>query len=96
VTDAEKLFCKQQEGARKAVERVFGVLFKRFQILYHPSRLWHIETTSDIATACVIIHNMVCEERRASYTGNGAVRLPEQDHIVKDFWFSEAGDMSRP
>jgi Plant transposon protein len=75
MTDAEKLFCKQQEGGRKAVERVFGVLFKRFQILYRPSRLWHVEDVSDILTACVIIHSLVCEDRRALYTGTRAVRL---------------------
>jgi Plant transposon protein len=84
VIDAEKLFCNQQEGARKAVERVFRVLFKWFQILYHPSRLWHIETTSDIVTACVIIHNMVCEERRASYSGTRALRLSEYDHMASE------------
>jgi Plant transposon protein len=34
-----KLFAKHHEGARKSLERVFGVLFKRFGILYRPSRL---------------------------------------------------------
>jgi Plant transposon protein len=71
----KKLFCAQQEGARKAVERVFGVLFKRFHVLYRPSRLWHIEDMPAIVKTCVILHNMCVEERRMTYTGSRAVRL---------------------
>jgi hypothetical protein len=51
--------------------------FKRFQILYHTSRLWYVESLSDIVTARAKINNMVCEERRASYTGTCAVCLLE-------------------
>ena len=60
----ETIFAKQQEGARKAVERVLGVLFKRWQILYRPSRLWRKSDMNSIVLACVAIHNMVEEERR--------------------------------
>ena len=38
-TKKEKLFGAHQEGARKAVEGVFVVLFSRFHILCKPSRL---------------------------------------------------------
>jgi Plant transposon protein len=48
----ENLFGKHQERARKSVERVFGVLFKRFQILYRPSRLWHKSDMLSIVEAC--------------------------------------------
>jgi Plant transposon protein len=63
------LFAKHQEGPRKAVERVFGVLFKRFEILYGPSRLWFEGDMSQVIKACVIIHNMIVESRRDSYSG---------------------------
>jgi Plant transposon protein len=63
-TAAEKMFYAQQEGARKAVERVFAVLFKRFHVLYRPSRLWHIEDMTAIVKTCVILHNM-CVRGRA-------------------------------
>jgi Plant transposon protein len=68
-TAKEKYFSKCQEGARKAVERVFGVLFQMFNILYQPSRLWYVEDMNNVVKACIIIHNMICEERRESYTG---------------------------
>jgi Plant transposon protein len=35
----EKLFAKHHVGVRKSVKRVFGVLFKKFGIMYRPSRL---------------------------------------------------------
>jgi Plant transposon protein len=51
------------------VERVFGVLFKRFNVLYQPSRLHHIEIMRSVVLACVILHNMVVEVRRDGYAG---------------------------
>jgi Plant transposon protein len=78
-TNQEKIFCKQQEGARKAVECVFGVLFKRFQILYRPCRLLHIEDMADIVRACVILHNVVCKSDRDNFTGTRATRFSEYD-----------------
>jgi Plant transposon protein len=36
----EKLFAWQQEAFRKAVERVFAVLFSRFNITYQPPQLF--------------------------------------------------------
>jgi hypothetical protein len=57
-------FNDRQEAVRKSVERVFGVLFKRFNILYQPSRLHHVETMRSVVLACVILHNMIVEVRR--------------------------------
>jgi Plant transposon protein len=66
---------ERQEGARKAAERLFGVLFKKWAILYRPSRLWHVEDTEIILKACIILHNMSCEERRETFTGSRATRM---------------------
>jgi hypothetical protein len=38
-TEKHQLFAKHQEGARKDVERAFGVLQSRFSIVRHPARL---------------------------------------------------------
>jgi Plant transposon protein len=75
----EKFYGKHQEGARKSVERVFGVLFKRFGILYRPCRIWHMEEMTTAATACVIIHNMIVSQRRDKYNGTQNIRLPKDD-----------------
>lgn len=74
-TNEEKFFAGMQEGVRKAVERVFGVLFKKYQILYRPCRLWSIEDMTNVVKACVIMHNMACEERRSNFTGSREVRI---------------------
>jgi hypothetical protein len=64
----EALFAKIQEGARKDVERCFGVLHKRFGILRQPCRLWGLEAMNEVATACMIIHNMIiCDAGRSRY-----------------------------
>jgi hypothetical protein len=59
----QKLFASVQEGARKAVERLFGVLFSKWHILYRPARGWHVEELLEIMTTCCIIHNMTIEDR---------------------------------
>jgi Plant transposon protein len=63
-TDKEEksvMFASHQEGARKSVERVFAVLFKRFRILDIPSRLWMAEDMGCILKCCVILHNIVVQ-----------------------------------
>jgi Plant transposon protein len=77
-TRKEKLFGKHQEGARKSAERVFGMLFKRFQILYRPSRLWSEKDMNKIVKACIIIYNMIVSHRRPGYTGTKHIRLPAE------------------
>ena len=44
-------FAKQQESARKDVERAFGVLQARFAIVRRPARFWERKTLKDIMRA---------------------------------------------
>jgi hypothetical protein len=62
-----KLFAKVQEGARKDVERAFGVLQARWHIISRPARVWDRYTISDIMHTCIILHNMIVEEERDKY-----------------------------
>jgi Plant transposon protein len=62
-------FNDRQEAVRKSVERVFGFLLKRFNILYQPSRLHYVDTMRSVVLACVILHNMIVEVRRDGYAG---------------------------
>ncbi|KAI5004261.1 hypothetical protein ZWY2020_031504 [Hordeum vulgare] len=63
-TEKHKLFAKHQEGARKDVERAFGVLQSRFTIVRRPARLWQRKIVGRIMRACVILHNMIVEDER--------------------------------
>ena len=57
-----KVYAAEQEGARKDVERAFGVLQARFNIVRRPTRSWSIRIIRQIMKACVILHNMIVED----------------------------------
>lgn len=64
-TEKEKLYAKSPETFRKAVERLFGVLFSLWHIVAHPSNLSHTADMNEIFKACtiMIMHNMIFEFR---------------------------------
>ena len=76
IGNSQKLFAASQESARKCVERVFGVLFKRFNILYCPGRYWSVSDLTSIVQTCVIIHNMIVEVRAESYLPQAELTEP--------------------
>ncbi|XP_042002870.1 protein ALP1-like, partial [Salvia splendens] len=55
----QALFAQKQEAARKDVERAFGVLQARFNIIKAPARSWFMESMVDIMYTCIILHNMI-------------------------------------
>jgi Plant transposon protein len=77
-----KLFAKTQESARKAVERVFGILFKRFAILYQPSRLWSLSDMGQVVETCCILHNLIVTYRKDQYKGSAAFSLDVSETIL--------------
>jgi hypothetical protein len=54
-----KVYAAEQESARKDVERAFGVLQARFNIVRRPARSWSRRIIGQIIKACVILHNMM-------------------------------------
>lgn len=65
--EKDKLYAEHQGGARKDVERAFGVLQARFAILRNPARMWQMRSLAEIMYACVILHNMIVEDERDTY-----------------------------
>ncbi|ETL28352.1 hypothetical protein L916_18272 [Phytophthora nicotianae] len=57
----QRHFAKSQEGARKDVERGFGVLQSRWAIVKGPARFWSHKDLCMIMKACIILHNMIVE-----------------------------------
>ena len=53
---------KCQVGASKEVERVFGVLQVRFEIIKNHVHQWNFGTIQDIMMACIILHNMITDD----------------------------------
>jgi Plant transposon protein len=62
----QRMFSKVREGARKAVARLFAVLFSMWHVLYRPARGWHVDDLLLILTTCCILHNMIIREREES------------------------------
>ncbi|KAI7944969.1 hypothetical protein MJO28_010664 [Puccinia striiformis f. sp. tritici] len=60
---ASKHFAKLQELVQKDIERTFGVLQARWHILTTGCRLWEKEDVKRIMTCCIILHNMIVEDR---------------------------------
>ncbi|KAJ9540516.1 hypothetical protein OSB04_027022 [Centaurea solstitialis] len=56
-------FKGDQEAARKDIERAFGILQKRWNIVKQPARVMEVRTMSNIMYACVILHNMIIENK---------------------------------
>uniref|UniRef100_A0A8R7PN84 Nuclease HARBI1 n=2 Tax=Triticum urartu TaxID=4572 RepID=A0A8R7PN84_TRIUA len=66
--EKDKRFAQLQEGARKDIERAFGVLQSRFSIVRRPARLWSRASIGNIIKACIILHNMIVEDEREMVT----------------------------
>ncbi|XP_012851118.1 PREDICTED: uncharacterized protein LOC105970840 [Erythranthe guttata] len=71
-----KHFAQAQEAARKDVERAFGVLQSRFNIVRGPARFWDEVTLGDIMKACIIMHNMIIEDENGPSTIEFDVMTP--------------------
>ncbi|XP_024628225.1 uncharacterized protein [Medicago truncatula] len=68
--DKRKLFAQYQQGARKDIERAFGVLQSRFAIIRNSDRSWNLDSLKCIMDTCIILHNMIVDDERATYGDN--------------------------
>jgi len=60
---AQKKFSAWQEATCKNIERAFGVLQRKFQILCHPFEKWDETRINQTVLACIMLHNMMVQER---------------------------------
>ena len=77
VNQKQKSYSKWQEACRKDIERAFGVLQKRIQILRNGFKKDTLETINDIVVTCIIIHNMCVSERVC-----GSISGYKADHAI--------------
>nr|XP_043637894.1 protein ALP1-like [Erigeron canadensis] len=61
-------FKRYQEAARKDVERAFGVLQGRWQIIEQYARPYSTNKIKWIMLCCVILHNMIVEDNGRAIT----------------------------
>nr|XP_043639399.1 uncharacterized protein LOC122610475 [Erigeron canadensis] len=77
----KKKFKKDQESARKNVERAFGVLQGRWAIITHPIRLFSVNKIRRTMYACVILHNMIVEDSGHAITSYNIEILAEPPRV---------------
>lgn len=63
VSENEKRFAKWQEGARKDVERAFGVLQAKFQAVARPIHTIKLSDIGAMVTTCLVLHNICVSDR---------------------------------
>ncbi|ETN17200.1 hypothetical protein PPTG_21630 [Phytophthora nicotianae INRA-310] len=83
----QRHFAKSQEGARKDVERGFGVLQSRWAIVKGPARFWSHKDLCMIMKACIILHNMIVEDERGEglpYVYDNAAPLDPSRETTSD------------
>ena len=63
LTAQEIAFTEWQESSRKDIERAFGVLQCRFQVMARPFHAISLVKMSNTVSACLIMHNMSVSDR---------------------------------
>lgn len=63
-----KVYPRNQEAIWKCIEWVFRVLFHRFCLSFIACEFWTISKIRIIATSAVILHTMIVETERETYT----------------------------
>ena len=83
----DKLFATYQEAVRKDIERAFGVIVKKFDILSRSIRFRRREVIRNVLHTCIILHNMTVIRRRKDYVServyyhDAAVETVEDDPL---------------
>ena len=78
-----KKFKEAQESARKDVERTFGVLKRRWQVLTVGARSYEVKRLQHVMYACIILHNKILEdEGRAICRYNENEVLPNVEGVA--------------
>ena len=84
LTDVEKRYTAWQESARKDIERAFGVLQARFQVMRRPLLGHSLKKLSTVVSACLIMHNIMCVSDRIMDGDVYARYNPAQHYMDKE------------
>jgi hypothetical protein len=84
---SERVYTAWQEAARKDIERAFGNLQSKFQVMAIPMRFHSLSDCADVTSCCLILHNMTVSDRvmgdpRAKYKPDYGTAEVEQDPML--------------
>jgi hypothetical protein len=80
VTQEQKTYTSWQEGARKDVERSYGVMQAKFQWIDRPIHMHNQEAIALRVASCLIMHNM-CVSDRVMDGDCRATYKPDNSHV---------------
>lgn len=80
VNEEEGKYSSFQEGVRKDIERLFGILQIRFAIMRREFLGWDINEILKITNVCVILHNMMV---RMNQNGDLTEEMGEDDAVTE-------------
>lgn len=84
-TKNEKAYSSAQEDLRKDVERAFDVFISRWHILERPAQFWYRKNIANVLMACIIMENMIFEERNDNYeSGIASLVYTDEERMVVD------------
>ena len=63
ITMKERIMTSWQDGARKDIERAFGILQSKFQWIARHINLYNLNDISTRVATCLILHNMCVSDR---------------------------------
>ena len=81
-TVEERKYSRNQEALWKDLERFFGVIRSKFEILRPEMRGWDVEDVVKISQICVIMHNMIV---RLQQNGDFRNEAGGQD-LIREFY----------
>nr|XP_012466306.1 unnamed protein product [Gossypium raimondii] len=92
--NAKELFNLRHSSLRITVERVFGILKKRFRVL-DAEPFWNFQTQVDIVLACCIIHNHIMGVDPSDLINQGLYEESEFDSIIQTLTEREEREEAR-
>eukprot|EP00934_Nitzschia_sp_Nitz4_P000358 Nitzschia sp. Nitz4//scaffold549_size3348//1663//3261//NITZ4_009270-RA/size3348-processed-gene-0.5-mRNA-1//-1//CDS//3329554287//358//frame0 len=92
-SNPESYFSAWQESARKDIERAFGVLQGCFQWFKRPLLEWKLDDIAEKACTCLILHNMLVEDRvMGGHDPIATTYAPDYNHGGDTYDDNEAQD----
>ena len=95
IGEEEQRFTAWQESTRKDIERAFGVLQCRFKAIAAPIQFIDHECIYNLATTCLIAHNMCVEERimeSCTKTYDPSVEMDAEEAVDQEVMMMNNGD----
>ncbi|XP_071727175.1 uncharacterized protein [Rutidosis leptorrhynchoides] len=94
VVDEKRVyFSKKQSGARKDIERTFGILQGRWHILQQPARAYEVNHMKRLMYTCIILYNIIIEDIGYNIAENDWVYEPTVN--MQNTWFERCDARNR-